>query len=79
MAQFDYENSYIDDIRITQNNKIEVDSCEYWANDYYDRQTGTFIDSDPWELVPQTITIEQLNANFYITSIAFYTGQAFCN
>jgi hypothetical protein len=79
MAQFDPDNSYIYDIRVTPTSKIEVDSCEYWTHDYFDRQTGTFIDSDPWELVPQTITIEELNENFYITSIAFYTGQAFCN
>lgn len=79
MAQFDPDNSYIYDIRVTPNSKIEVDSCEYWASDYYDRQTGTFLDSDPWELIPQTITIEKLNENFYITSIAFFTGQAFCH
>lgn len=78
MAYFDYDNSYIHNIRALQNSRIEVDTCEYWAHDYYDRQSGAFLDSDPWELVPQTITIEELNANFYITSVAFYAGQAFC-
>jgi hypothetical protein len=77
-AYFDYENSYIRDIRVGQNNQIEVDSCEYWANDYYERSTGSLIGSDQWMLVPQTITIEYLNANFYITSVSFHTGQAFC-
>ena len=77
-ARFDYDNSYVHDIRVTQNSRIEVDSCEYWANDYYDRQTGLLLSSDSWMLVPQTIMIEYLNEDFYITSVAFYTGQAFC-
>jgi hypothetical protein len=76
-AQFDYENSYLDDIRLAQN-RIEVDSCEYWANDYYNRETGEWLGSEPVTLVPQTITIEQLSGSFYITSISFHTGQAFC-
>lgn len=77
-ARFDYDTSYIYDIRLLQSDRIEVDSCEYWANDYYDRQTGALLSSDSWSLVPQTILIEYLNAEFYITSVAFYTGQAFC-
>jgi hypothetical protein len=77
-ARFDFDNSYVHDIRVTQSNRIEVDSCEYWANDYYDRQTGMLLGSDSWTLVPQTIMIEYLNANFYITSVAFYNDQSFC-
>ena len=77
-ARFDYDNSYIQDIRVTQNQWIEVDSCEYWSNEYYDRVTGSLIGTDDWKLIPQTITIEYLNSSFYITSIAFFTGQAFC-
>lgn len=77
-AHFDYENSYIYDIRLTQNDRIEVDSCEYWSNDYYDRQTSVLLGSDSWALVPQTIMIDYLNSDYYITSVAFYTGQAFC-
>lgn len=76
-AHFDYVNSYLHDIRIVEKH-IEVDSCEYWSNDYYNRQTGELLGSDPSKLVPQTITIELLDKTFYITSIAFYTGQAFC-
>jgi hypothetical protein len=74
---FDYDNSYLNDIRVGQNH-IEVDSCEYWSSDYYDRLTGQLVGSDPSALVPQTITIEYLNENFYITAISFHTGQAFC-
>ena len=77
-ARFDYDNSYIYDIRFGQNNRIEVDSCEYWASDYYDQLTGNLLGSDDWALVPQTIVIENVNAGYYVTSIAFYTGQAFC-
>lgn len=77
-ARFDYDNSYIHDMRVGQNDRIEVDSCEYWANDYYDQLTGTLLGSDDWTLVPQMIVIENINAGLYITSIAFYTGQAFC-
>ncbi len=74
---FDYNNSYLNDIRVGQN-RIEVDSCEYWSSDYYDRASGQLIGSDPSALVPQTITIEFLNDNFYITAISFHTGQSFC-
>lgn len=77
-ARFDYHNSYIPDMHVVLNDQIEVDSCEYWANDYYDQLTGTLLGSDDWTLVPQTIVIENVNAGLYITSIAFYTGQAFC-
>src|SRR5215213_3811692 len=77
-ASFDSDNSYIDDIRVTGSNRIEVDSCEYWENEYYDRQTGALLDSASSTLVPQTIMIEYLNADFYITSVAFYADQAFC-
>lgn len=74
---FDYSNSYLRDIRIGQN-LIEVDSCEYWSSDYYNRLTGEFVGSDPLALLAQTITIEFLNNNFYITGISFHTGQSFC-
>lgn len=77
-ASFDSDNSYIDDIRVTGSNRIEVDSCEYWANEYYDRQTGVLLEAASWTLVPQTIMIEYLNKDFYITSVAFYADQAFC-
>jgi hypothetical protein len=78
-AQFDVNSSYVHDIRAPSNNRIEVDSCEYWAQAYYDRLTGTLLESTDWTLVPQTIMIEYLNADFYITSVAFYGDQAFCN
>ena len=78
-ARFDSANSYIHDIRVTSSSRIEVDSCEYWANEYYDRLTGTLLESTSWTLVPQTIMIEYLNADFYITSVAFYSDQSFCN
>ena len=74
---FDYSNSYLHDIRVGQN-RIEVDSCEYWSSDYYSRQTGEHVGSDPLALLAQTITIEFLNNDFYITGISFHTGQSFC-
>lgn len=79
VESFDVNKSYIHAIREPDGSHIEVDSCEYWASDYYDRQTGNLINSDDWSLVPQTILIEYLNGNFYITSVAFYTGRAFCS
>jgi hypothetical protein len=78
VASFDYAVSYIADIRLTPDNKVEVDSCEYWTNEYYDRGTGALLGTDPWTLVPQTITIEGLYESAHITSISFHTGRAFC-
>ena len=51
-AQFDANSSYVHDIRVTGRNRIEVDSCEYWAREYYDRQTGALPDSASWTLRP---------------------------
>lgn len=56
-AHFDVNNSYVHDIRLMQNKGFEVDFCEYWAHEYYNRQTGTLLSSDGWTLVPETITI----------------------
>lgn len=75
-ARFDYTNSYIRDIRLPQSNQIEVDWCEYWAGDFYERQTGTLIESSPWRLIAETILIESLNDSIYITQMA--SGQTFC-
>ena len=78
-AQFDANSSYVHDIRVISSNRIEVDSCEYWAQEYYDRQTGVLLESTSWTLLPQTIMIEYMDPDFYITSVAFYDDQAFCN
>lgn len=76
-AQFDYNTSYIHDIRFTANKQIEVDWCEYWAQNLYERQTGNLISSYGRTLIPETIVMEYLGNNFYITKV--YSNQTFCS
>ncbi len=75
---FDENNSYIQNIRVPQTNRMEVDFCGYWTNNYHDRLTSNLITPGAWTLIPQTIVIENLNNNSYITDFVSYTGKAFC-
>lgn len=79
VANLDQANSYYVNIRLINDNQIEVDTCEYWESTDYNRVTGDLVSSSPKTLVPQTITIEQLNVNsWFITTVSFHTGQSFC-
>ena len=79
VVNFDAVNSYIVDVRLINDNKIEVDTCQYWASAQYIRLTGAPVSSSPATLFPQTITIERFNANSWlITTVSPHTGQSFC-
>ena len=78
ISELDYYQSFINDIRVIDNTHLEVDTCEVWTNDTYDKSTGEVVDSQGPELVPQTITIQQLDSNWYITNVQFYDVPAFC-
>jgi len=78
-AVFDYQKSYIADIRHHPNNQVEVDSCEFWTNNYFNQQGG-LIEPATQKLVPQTITIEEIDAKWFITDVTIYKPdeQNFC-
>lgn len=79
VSEIDYYQSYINDIRVRSNTQIEVDTCEVWTNTVYRASDGEPVESEGPTLLPQTITIEQLDSNWYITNVQFLDGQAFCS
>jgi hypothetical protein len=78
ISEIDYYQSFINDIRVLTNTQIEVDTCEVWTNTVYRASDGEPISSDGPSLIPQTITIEQLDSNWYITDVQFFDPPAFC-
>lgn len=79
ISEIDYYQSFINDIRVINDARIEVDTCEVWTNDTYQESDGQLVDSEGPTLLPQTITIEQLNSNWFITDVQFHDAPAFCS
>jgi hypothetical protein len=79
ISEIDYYQSYINDIRTVNNQQIDVDTCEVWTTNTYRQSDGQLVDSTGPELLPQTITIQQQDGNWYITNVDFLNAPAFCN
>jgi matrixin/thrombospondin type 3 repeat protein len=78
ISEIDYYQSYINDIRVINNSQIEVDTCEVWTTSTYQQSDGQLVDSTDPTLLPQTITIQQQNGNWFITNVNFLDAPAFC-
>ena len=78
ISEIDYYRSYIDDIRVISSTQLEVDSCEVWTTDTYRRSDGALVQSTEARLLPQTITIQKLNTDWFITQVDFLNAPAFC-
>jgi hypothetical protein len=78
ISEIDYYESYIDDIRVIDNSHLEVDTCEVWTTNTYRQSDGQQVESQGPSLLPQTITIERLDGNWYITRVDFLEAPAFC-
>lgn len=78
VAEFDYYNSYIHDIRVLSNTQIEVDTCEIWRTSMYNRENGALVSAGEATLYPQTLHLEQLGGNWFITEVEFFEIPAFC-
>ena len=79
ISEIDYYQSYINDIRVVNNSLIEVDTCEVWTTNTYRLSDSQLVDSQGPELLPQTITIEQLDGSWFITNVNFLDAPAFCS
>lgn len=79
ISEIDYYESYINDIRVIDNAHLEVDTCEVWTTNTYDQADGQLVESQGPDLLPQTITIEQLDGSWFITTVEFFEAPAFCN
>ncbi len=79
VAELDFYNSYINDIRIVTNDLIEVDTCETWTTTIYRESDSSLVESDGPTLLPQTITIERVGEEeWFITDVVFHDAPAFC-
>ena len=79
ISEIDYYESYIHDIHVLRDTQIEVDTCEVWTTSIYRRSDGELVQSGEPTLLPQTITIEQLDGGWFITSVTFHNAPAFCS
>jgi hypothetical protein len=79
ISEIDYYESYIDDIRVASDALIEVDTCEVWSTYTYSLADGQLLESTGPSLIPQTITIEQLDGSWFFTSVDFFDPPAFCS
>jgi len=79
ISEIDYYQSYINDIRVINNSQIEVDTCEVWTTTAYRQADGQLVDGMDPTLLPQTITIQQQNGNWFITNVQFFDAPAFCS
>jgi Matrixin/Bacterial TSP3 repeat len=78
ISEIDYYESYIDDIRVLSDTQIEVDTCEVWTTNTYRQSDGELVQSTGPDLLPQTITIQQLDGGWFITAVEFFEAPAFC-
>jgi hypothetical protein len=78
LSEIDYYDSYIHDIRIISQTHLEVDTCEVWSTATYRLSDGGLVDSTGPDLLPQTITIQNLGSGWFITEVEFYDPPAFC-
>jgi hypothetical protein len=79
ISEIDFYKSYIQDIRVINNENIEVDTCEVWSTKTYNRTNGKLVRIAEPRLLPQTITIQKLNQGWFITQVEFFEAPAFCN
>jgi hypothetical protein len=79
LSEIDYYQSYIHDIRVVNDALIEVDTCEVWSTNTYRLSDSELVDSQGPSLLPQTITIEHLDGNWFITNVDFLDAPAFCS
>jgi len=79
ISEIDYYESYVNDIRVVNDALIEVDTCEVWATNTYRQSDSQLVESTGPALLPQTITIEQSNGNWFITNVDFFDAPAFCS
>jgi hypothetical protein len=78
-ASYVYHQSHIHDIRVIDDNHLEVDACEIWTDTTYRLSDGQPVHSSDPTLIPQTITIQQQNSSWFISSVQFHDAPSFCS
>lgn len=78
IAEIDYYQSYIDGIRVVSDERIDVTTCEVWNTAIYRLSDGALVESTEPTLLPQTITLERINTDWFVTGVQFFDAPAFC-
>jgi hypothetical protein len=78
VAEVDYYQSYIDDIRVLAADHLQVDTCEVWSTALYQRSDGALVESRGPELLPQTLTLRRTGSGWAVTAVEFFDAPAFC-
>lgn len=78
VARIDYYQSYIHEIVLVSDARLEVSTCEVWATEIYRRSDGALVKQDDPTLLPQVITIENLANRWFVTAVKFFDAPAFC-
>ena len=79
VAQIDFANSYIADIRQIGPKSWAVDTCEYWTTRHFRRQDGSLLNFSGPRLVPQTLVVRQLDTGWRVEQVKFQPAPAFCS
>ncbi|MBC7876983.1 MAG: matrixin family metalloprotease [Anaerolineales bacterium] len=79
ISDIDFYESYINNIRVINNTTLEVDTCEVWSTNIYQRSDGSLVQSIQPRLLPQTITIQNIGQGWFITQVNFFDAPSFCS
>jgi hypothetical protein len=50
-----------------------------WRTAIFRRSDGALIEENPPTLLPQTITIEKIGPDWFVTAVQFFDAPAFCS
>jgi serine/threonine-protein kinase len=76
--EFDYQQSFIGEIRTVDVSQIEVDTCETWSSIVYRLDDGSQVSTTGPELLPQTMVIDTYPWGWTISQVTFYDPPHFC-
>lgn len=78
VAEIDYYKSYVADIKIINAAQIEAKTCEVWTTQFFQKSDGKIVQTIEATLLPQTIIIQKIGENWFITKVNFEKAPAFC-
>jgi hypothetical protein len=65
-AIFDEQNSFIVDMSVIDDNTVEVNVCEAWAETLVDQSREPVDELPPFSLIPLTLTLEQTTGSWWL-------------
>ena len=77
VSELDGDQSFVHDINHV-GTTTSIQTCEYWQSQFYTVDTNEFLEGYAWTAMPQTIHIEMINNQPYITRIDHTEKASFC-